>query len=108
MVFNSHANLHSTLITSHANPTLANLRDAQDQTITALPLPPSHSRSNTAEKPKKKSIWRRALNKVKKMLQRGRKEHEMVIGEPTDFRHVASGGVTVRERDSGWEDVDSA
>jgi hypothetical protein len=86
-----------------SHPTLANLREAEDTTITALPQPPTENDN----KPPKEPLWRTLLAKLKEMWPFGKKE--MVIGEPTDFRHVATGALLPsagedREVDSDWED----
>jgi hypothetical protein len=87
VIFRSRANLH----------TRSNLHDidedASDEGLTTLPAPPTID-----EKPKKSSLWRRFVNKIQSLCKG--KETEMIIGEPTDFRHVA----TVRGDESEWED----
>jgi hypothetical protein len=87
VIFKSRANLH----------TRSNLHDidedAPDEVLTALPAPPTID-----DKPKRASLWRRFVNRIKS-LGKG-KETEVIIGEPTGFRHVA----TVSGDESEWED----
>jgi hypothetical protein len=82
MLFESTPDLRTPLLP--ANPTLVNLRDAADTSITALPAVPPKTEC-------KPSFWARLLAKIKNALG-GRKEEEMEIGEPTHFRHHGTGG----------------
>ncbi|KAG9186372.1 hypothetical protein G6011_02928 [Alternaria panax] len=105
-----------------AHPTLADLHDAQDTTVTALPQPPTSATS--IAKPNKDGFCKRILARIKVML---RLEHEVkevkgqdekvrggvCIGEPTNFKHLGTAGPrpmrdsvpAVVEEESGWEDV---
>jgi hypothetical protein len=83
-------------------PTLANIREAQDTTITALPLPPVVNE----QEPPKEPLWRKFWVKMKGLLCFGKKEKEMCIGAPTDFKHVRTGGPMplMGRTESGRED----
>jgi hypothetical protein len=98
MLFKSTPDLRS----QPTNPTLVNLRDAADTSVTALPAP----------QPPTKSIWQRVVDKIKSVLgthgegdseQDGGRapKGEMQIGGPTDFKHHTTGGAqplrTMRE-----------
>jgi hypothetical protein len=110
MIFKSSPDLRSPL---PINPTLVDIRKAQDTSITALPM----TTSITAKE--KKSLWSRIVDKVKGLLGSKEKEindeddGEMEIGSPTDFKHERTGGIgslrsPVKQRASGeseWEDV---
>jgi len=109
------------------SPTLADLQEAQDDTITALPR---HQFADETGKYMvvKKSFWRKLAARSRKWLcLRGQKEEErrrsigdtekgkIVIGEPTGFRHVGtsapmarrrSQGVQLVDGDSEWEDME--
>ena len=109
------------------NPTLADLQEAQDETITALPRHPFADETGNYVVIKK-SFWRKLAARSRKWLcLRGQKEEEerrgmgetekgkIVIGEPTEFRHVGtaapmtrrrSQGVQLVDGDSEWEDVE--
>lgn len=80
--------------TSHhlANPTLANLKDAQDTSITALPQPVVE-----AEVMEEDGFWKRLWAKIRNALGFGEQEveyeeREMCIGEPFGFVHIGTGG----------------
>ncbi|CAN9324184.1 unnamed protein product [Alternaria alternata] len=121
VLFHNKSSSHFSL-SDPADLTLANLQDAQDTTVTALPQPPT----NTAitAKPAKDSLWTRFLVKLRIVLcfkhekdgQEDKKEEEkeMCIGEPTGFKHVRTAGprpmigtvpVVVEEEESEWEDM---
>ena len=93
MLFESSVNLRSLL---PANPTLVNIREAADTTITALPAPATTVAQNPTER--KPSIWRQLVAKIKKALGGSKKEvatteeKELDIGRPTDFQHHVTGG----------------
>ena len=105
--------------TSHhlANPTLANLKDAQDTSITALPQPVTE-----AEIIESDGFWKRLWARIRNALGFGEQEvvyeeeREMCIGEPFGFVHIGTGGnrpllgpggVPRVEGDEGeWEDVE--
>jgi hypothetical protein len=119
VLFNNNNNTSSRPPPSHiANPTLANLQDAQDTSVTALPQPPAVA--SASAKPAKEGFWKRILAKIKKSLtfewkrkEKKEEEREMCIGEPTDFKHVLTSGprplrtvpVVVEEEESEWEDM---
>jgi hypothetical protein len=72
-----------------ANPTLANLQDAQDTSVTALPQTPTTTTINA--KAKKIGFWKTALAKIKNLLRLEKKrkeEKKLCIGEPFGFRHI--------------------
>ena len=81
--------------TSHhlANPTLANLKDAQDTSITALPQPVIE-----AEIIEEEGFWKRLWARIRNALGFGEQEieyeeeREMCIGEPFGFVHIGTGG----------------
>jgi len=111
------------------NPTLADLQEAQDETITALPRHPLADETGKYLVVKK-SFWRKLAARSRRWLcLRGQKEEEeerrgsmgetekgkIVIGEPTGFRHVGSSAPMTRRRsqgvqlvdgDSEWEDME--
>jgi hypothetical protein len=94
MLFTSTPNLRSL----PSNPTLVNLRDAADTSVTALP---------TGKKPSP-SIWQRVLVKIKEVFGKEDGGRELQIGEPTDFKHHGTGGAqplrTIgRRREGGSE-----
>ncbi|CAO2658626.1 Nn.00g063490.m01.CDS01 [Neocucurbitaria sp. VM-36] len=127
MLFNSHKSALSRRSTTSQNQTLANLQEAQDTTITALP-------QRVAEQPPtipKESIWSRVsrvCSKIKAVFFRRKKS--LNVGSPTGFQHLETGGPeplrtippraamvagakrnaegTVMEEgsESDWEDVD--
>jgi hypothetical protein len=89
------------------DPTLVDLRDAADTSVTALPAP----------QPPAKSTWQRVVAKLKEVFGAGTgegdaKEHtgrvrrgEMQIGGPTDFKHHVTGGAQpLRTRKEEEED----
>jgi hypothetical protein len=101
------------------NPTLANLKEAQDTTITALPQPPKmESKSSNADiSSPKSSFCSSLLTAIKKLWPFGKAEKvkELSIGEPTEFRHLQTAGprplmggvqVTEQEVDGEWEDME--
>ncbi|EDU46705.1 hypothetical protein PtrSN002B_002763 [Pyrenophora tritici-repentis] len=116
-----------------ANQTLANLQDAQDETITALPQHPgSHPGFDEIEEEQvlvKESFWGKLAAKSRRWMcfgtQQKKKEMmkspgemekvKLVIGEPTEFRHVGTAAPVARRRsqgvqlvdgDSDWEDLE--
>jgi hypothetical protein len=101
------------------NPTLANLQDAQDTTVTALPQPPRiEEESSDKDVPSPKSSFCSSLLAVVKKLWpfgKGEKAKELSIGEPTEFRHLRTAGprplmggvqTTEQEVDDEWEDME--
>lgn len=85
MLFDSQSPLRSPYFTATQNPTLVNLQDAQDTTITALPQP-------VVEQPPsivKESIWHKVLGKIKALF---RRKESPGISSPTEFQHLATGG----------------
>jgi hypothetical protein len=93
------------------NPTLANLQEAQDTTITALPQPPS----DEDVQPTKPSLCSTLLAAIKKLWPFGKAEKGLSIGEPTEFQHLQTAGprplmgpvrVSVGEVDDDWEDME--
>jgi len=113
------ANSSSRPNTSHhlANPTLANLKDAQDTSITALPQPVTE-----AEIIESDGFWKRLWARIRNALGFGEREveyeeeREMCIGEPFGFVHVGTGGnrpllgpggvPRVGGGEEEWEDVE--
>jgi hypothetical protein len=95
------------------NPTLANLHEAQDTTVTALPQPrvaaqPSSDGDTQSPRP---TFCSSLLAAIKKMWPFRKIEKEMVIGEPTDFRHLETGGPrplmgSRGEVEDDWEDLE--
>jgi hypothetical protein len=101
------------------NPTLANLHEAQDTTITALPQTPKikDKSSDTKVSSPKPSFCSTLLAAIKKLwpFSKAEKAKELSIGEPTEFRHLQTarprplmGGVQVtqQEVDDEWEDME--
>ncbi|KAF1921960.1 hypothetical protein BDU57DRAFT_68056 [Ampelomyces quisqualis] len=96
MLFDSSPNLRVPLPT---NTTLVNVREAADTSITALPAPRPIEDERIKHKP---SLWHRLVAKIKGVF--GRKEEKartqqngverrgLVIGGPTDFQHLRTGG----------------
>ncbi|KAF1849804.1 uncharacterized protein K460DRAFT_399914 [Cucurbitaria berberidis CBS 394.84] len=123
MLFNSQTSLRSSSLAINQDPALANLHEAQDITITALPQPVAKQLPTTV----KKVTWRRVLRKIKTIF---RHKRSVSIGSPTKFRHLVTGGVeplrtappravvvsgakrgaekvdVEKDGDSDWEDVD--
>ncbi|KAE8825687.1 hypothetical protein PTNB73_08684 [Pyrenophora teres f. teres] len=119
-----------------ANQTLVNLQEAEDETITALPQHPgsrsgSHPYCDEIKEeavPVKKSFWGKLAARTRRWMCFGsqKKEEEkrstgemekvkIVIGEPTEFRHVGTAAPVARRRsqrvqlvdgDSDWEDLE--
>lgn len=91
IVFNSQQSPRPPRFTISYEPTLANLHEAQDTTITALPQPitpqPIAKKPPTAPK---KSISRRMLNKLKTVFRRRKKSTS--IGSLTEHQHVVTSG----------------
>ncbi|KAI4641125.1 hypothetical protein J4E93_008003 [Alternaria ventricosa] len=114
------ANSSSRPNTSHhlANPTLANLKDAQDTSITALPQPVTEAEVIESSD----GFWKRLWAKIKIALGFGEQEveyeeeREMCIGEPFGFVHIGTGGnrpllgpggvPRVGSGEEEWEDVE--
>ncbi|KAF1940958.1 hypothetical protein EJ02DRAFT_213873 [Clathrospora elynae] len=72
--------------TDYNNPTLANLTEAQDTSITALPQQPAA----TDVQPPAESFWSRILAKIKGVLCFWREKRQLRAGESTGFRHVGT------------------
>ena len=71
--------------------TLHDISEQPDEDLTALPAP-AITTAIDSQAPNKKSLWRRFLDKLKKLKKsKGAEEPLFAIGEPTDFRHVLSG-----------------
>jgi hypothetical protein len=107
VIFKSSPDLRSPLPTIS---TLVDLREAQDTSITALPM-----NISTTSKPKA-GIWSRIVSKIKDIFtgKKGEEEgeegdREMEIGSPMDFEHERTGGTeplrTRVSEESEWEDV---
>jgi hypothetical protein len=95
------------------NPTLANLHEAQDTTVTALPraLVAAHPSSDDDTQSPRPTFCSSLLAAIKKMWLFRKREKEMVIGEPTEFRHIETGGPrplmgSGEGGDDDWEDVE--
>jgi hypothetical protein len=103
MIFKSSPDLRSPLLTS---PTIVNLHEAEDASITALPM--------TITTKHKESLWSRIVSKIKDVFGRMGKgnngEEEMEVGGPTDFKHGRTGEMGgLRTRVSGeseWDDLE--
>ncbi|KAJ4365134.1 hypothetical protein N0V83_008752 [Neocucurbitaria cava] len=90
IVFNSQQSPRPPRFTISYDPTLANLHEAQDTTITALPQPnPITEKPPTAHK---RSIWSRMVNKLKIVFRRHKKEKSASIGSLTEYQHVVTSG----------------
>ena len=123
MMFTSRAALPRSSSLQYQHPTLVNLHEAGDASVTALPPPPppppSRTTTTTAaaktdkKEKKKKTMWARVGAKIQ-MLFRGKKEKKeqkpsMVISGPSGFRHettwgpsrLRSGGVGGAKWDEG-------
>ncbi|KAI4941249.1 hypothetical protein J4E91_010826 [Alternaria rosae] len=80
-----------------ANPTLANLKDAQDTSITALPQPVVE-----AEVMEEDGFWKRLWAKIRNALGFGEQEVEY-----EEEREMCIGGVPQSGDEEGdWEDVE--
>lgn len=113
MLFDSQFSLRSPRLGRVKNPTLVNVREAADTSVTALPVPSTSTQRMTA---RKTSVWRRVLGRLKRSLKSSRKKGP-VIGGPQDFRHHRTGGpkplMTVSRKEVGtgqdgeseWEDM---
>lgn len=107
MVFKSSSNLRHEI---PANPTLANIRDAADTSVTALPMPPTSEEPQAVER--KMVWWSRMLAKIKDCFrnqnEREEEGRELDIGGPTDFQHTWTAGIgPLRTAGEGeWEDAD--
>lgn len=107
MLFDSAPNLHHNTLPT--NPTLVNLQDAVDTSITALPTLPPKTIA------RKESIWHRFFGKIKGVFgkrekKKGKKdvggEKEMEIGGPYGFQHLKTGGALgLRGGEEEWEDM---
>jgi hypothetical protein len=110
IIFKSSPDLRSPLLPT--NPTLVDLHEAQDTSITALPM-------TSSIKPRtKESIWSRIVSKITGLFGGKAKEsevgaeREMEIGSPTDFKHEWTGfgdlRLLVKKRvdEDEWEDVE--
>jgi hypothetical protein len=92
LIFNSTPNLHARL---PATPTLVNIQEAADTSVTALPTPPLPPKRNHNP-----SMFRRALRRIKTLVSRSRANsagrdgtaRELWIGAPTGFEHRETGG----------------
>lgn len=84
VLFDSRILLTPSHLKTDYNPTLANLNEAQDTLITAIPpMPPLPNTTTADEQPSastKKSVWRRVRSKVKKLFRRKKKDESMTIG----------------------------
>jgi hypothetical protein len=103
----SQVSFRTPVLSRYHNPTLVNVREAADTSITALPAPPV---AVTKQKQKKKpvSAWKKVLSKVKRAVgfEKKKKKTRLVIGEPTMFRHVKTGGIMgLMDTDGDWVDV---
>jgi hypothetical protein len=122
LLFKSSLDLGKQLPTS---PTLVDIRDAADTSVTALPMSPPAPENKAAEP--KKGLWHRMVAKIKtvfggkdNMDESTQEEHkELLIGTPTDFQHHITGGFgTLRtpttpdrprtSEDAKWEDMGGA
>jgi hypothetical protein len=113
MIFDSQFSLRTPQLTRSTNPTLVNIREAADTSVTALPVPSAITQQKPAKTP---PVWRRVLGRVKRSLRFGKRKGP-VIGEPRDFQHYTTGGPgplmaasreqlgAGQDRDSEWEDV---
>jgi hypothetical protein len=116
VLFSNNPSSHPATAHHLANPTLANLQDAQDTSVTALPQPPTTTTINA--KAKKTGFWKTALAKIKNLLhleKKRKEEKKLCIGEPFGFRHIETWGarpllgatpVVVDEVESEWEDTE--
>jgi len=103
MVFKSSPNLRHQL---PANPTLVNIHDAANTSVTALPMPPTAD-DQVVEVERKKGFWSRLVEKIKGCF-RKEESRGLDIGGPTGFQHTWTAGIgplrTAGEEE--WEDVD--
>jgi hypothetical protein len=105
LLFNttSQASLRTPVLSRNTNPTLVNIREAADTTVTALPAAPVAAPKKNPDK-KKVSAWRKVVGKVLRTVGMGKKKG-VVIGEPTGFTHVRTGGVVSGGDEREWVDV---
>ncbi|KAH3917348.1 hypothetical protein HBI56_118980 [Parastagonospora nodorum] len=110
MVFKSSPNLRNEL---PSNPTLVNIRDAADTSVTALPMPATALEDQVVER--KMGWWSRMVARIKgcfkKKEEGGEERTELNIGGPTDFQHTWTAGIgplrtTGVGEEGEWEDVD--
>ncbi|KAH4876849.1 hypothetical protein HBH58_098610, partial [Parastagonospora nodorum] len=92
MVFKSSPNLRNEL---PSNPTLVNIRDAADTSVTALPMPATALEDQVVER--KMGWWSRMVARIKgcfkKKEEGGEERTELNIGGPTDFQHTWTAGI---------------